>query len=313
MASGSKKVILAGITANFLIAVAKFVASAFTGSAAMFSEGIHSLVDTGNQALLLYGMGRAARPADKRHPFGYSMELYFWSFVVAILIFAVGAGVSFYEGVEKVLHPVAVHDPTVNYIVLAVAFVIEGFAWWVAFKEFNRARGDRGMFEAIRKTKDPAVMAVLLEDSAAMIGLMVAFTGIFLGQVLNMPVLDGMASIGIGVVLTVAAIILAIETKGLLIGESADMSMVESVRTLVLSHPQVTDVNEALSMHLGPEDILMTMSLDFSSDATADDVEEAVSRMETAIKEKHPQIRRVFIEAQSIAAHHQAVEVGQGA
>ena len=310
MASGSKKVILAGITANFLIAVAKFVASAVTGSAAMFSEGIHSLVDTGNQALLLFGMGRAARPADKRHPFGYSMELYFWSFVVAILIFAVGAGVSFYEGVEKVLHPVAVHDPTVNYIVLGVAFVIEGAAWWVAFKEFNRVRGDRGMFEAIRKTKDPAVMAVLLEDSAAMIGLIVAFTGIFLGQLLDMPVLDGAASIGIGMVLTVAAVILAIETKGLLIGESADMKMVEGVKALALSHPQVTDVNEALTMHLGPEDILLTMSLDFSGDASADDVEEAVSKMEVAIKEIHPEIRRVFIEAQSIAAHHHALEAG---
>ena len=304
MASGSKKVILAGVTANFLIAIAKFVASGITGSAAMFSEGIHSAVDTGNQLLLLYGLGRSSRPADDKHPFGYSMELYFWSFVVAILIFAVGAGVSIYEGVHKVMDPHVITDPTTNYIVLGIAFVIEGFAWWVAFKEFNRLRGDKGMFEAIRTTKDPAVMAVLLEDTAAMLGLMIAFVGIYLGQILNMPMLDGLASIGIGVILAVVATILAVETKALLIGESADQGLIQHVRGLANDNANVDSINEVLTMHLGPEDILLNLSLDFRSGLSTDEVEHTVSELESRIKGDHPEVRRIFIEAQSFMAHN---------
>lgn len=222
MAAGSKKVIIAALVGNALIAVTKFGAAAFTGSSAMFSEGIHSAVDTGNQTLLLYGLKRAARPADKRHPFGYGREIYFWAFVVAILIFAVGAGVSFYEGVHKLSDPHPLENAYVNYIVLGLAMIFEAVAWWVAFKEFKAGKGKYGYLQAIQVSKDPSIFTVLLEDTAAMLGLIVAFVGILLGQLLDIPELDGVASMVIGLILALAAIVLAYETKGLLIGEGAD-------------------------------------------------------------------------------------------
>ncbi|MGI9451618.1 MAG: cation diffusion facilitator family transporter, partial [Geminicoccaceae bacterium] len=218
-ASSSKTVIYAALIGNGLIAITKFIAAAFTGSAAMLSEAVHSVVDTGNQGLLLYGIKRSNRPPDDRHPFGYGMELYFWAFVVAILIFAGGAGISIYHGVEKILHPHPVENAYVNYIVLALAMVFEAFAWWVAFRAFQVAKGKLGYFEAVRRSKDPALFTVLFEDSAAMLGLIVAMVGIALGQWLDMPILDGVASVLIGVILAVTAALLAYEAKGLLIGE----------------------------------------------------------------------------------------------
>ena len=199
MASGSKKVVYAALAGNALISVTKFFAASVTGSSAMFSEGIHSLVDTGNQGLLLFGMHRANRPADAKHPFGYASEIYFWAFVVAILIFAVGAGVSIYEGVQKVIDPHEISDPMINYIVLALAMVFEGAAWWVAYKEFASTKGKRGIFKAVRDSKDPTVFTVLFEDTAAIFGLIVAFAGIYFSQKLGLPWLDGAASITIGV------------------------------------------------------------------------------------------------------------------
>ena len=302
-ASGSTKVVIAALVGNGLISVTKFAASMYTGSSAMMSEGIHSVVDTCNQALLLYGIHRSNRPADKIHPFGYAREIYFWAFIVAVLIFAVGSGVSVYEGVHKLLKPTPVNDAFVNYIVLGVAFVFEAGAWWMALREFTRVKGALGFFEAVRRSKDPALFTVLFEDTAAMAGIVVAFTGIWLGQVTGLVWMDGAASIVIGVILAIVAALLAYECKGLLVGESASEEVVESLRTLIESHSADTTVNEFLTMQLGPDDVLVTISLDFSGSLSADDVERHVSEMESKIKTAHPEVKRVFIEAQSFAGH----------
>jgi cation diffusion facilitator family transporter len=302
-AHGSKKVIYAALAGNALIAITKFVAAGITGSSAMLSEGIHSLVDTGNQGLLLYGLNRSKKPSDKSHPFGYGMELYFWSFVVAILIFAVGAGVSMYEGVEKILHPHPVTSPYINYIVLGLAFVFEAGAWWVALKEFRQSKGRYSYLQAIHRSKNPAIFTVLFEDTAAMLGLVVAFAGIALGQLTDAAWLDGAASIVIGVILAVTAAILAYESKGLLVGEATHPETLDSIRGIIHDQAGIERVNELLTMHLGPEDILLTMSLDFANHLTADEVEVAINRLEAAIKAAHPAVKRLFIEAQSWTSH----------
>lgn len=295
--------VIAALVGNAAIAVSKFAAAAHTGSSAMLSEAIHSLVDTGNQALILHGIKRSQKPADENHPFGYGMELYFWSFVVAILIFAVGAGISLYEGVEKIREPHAVSSPYVNYAVLGVAMIFEAAAWAVAFREFRLRKGHLGFFAAIHESKDPAVFTVLMEDTAAMLGLIVAFAGIALGQALDMPVLDGVASVVIGIILALVAVILSVECKGLLIGESARSSTVQGIRALVLSRDGIDAVNELLTMHLGPKDILVTLSLDFSPRLSSDNVEALISEMESEIKASYPEATRVFIEAQSLCGH----------
>ena len=302
MASGSKKVIFAALAGNLLIAITKFIAAAFTGSSAMMSEGIHSAVDTGNQGLLLYGMKRAARPADMRHPFGYGMELYFWAFVVAILIFALGSGISIYEGIHKVQHPQAIDDAWVNYVVLGLAMVFEGLATSIAFKEFYRSKGRYSFVQALRRSKNPAIFTVLFEDSAAMLGLLIAFLGLLGAEWLNMPVLDGVASILIGVVLAITAIFLAYETKGLLIGESANPETIEQLTAIITAQPGVTKLNHLLTMHLGPDDLLLNLSLDFDDHLSAADVEQLVATLDVAIKHSVPAVQRVFVEARSLAA-----------
>ena len=302
----SKKVIYAALAGNALIAATKFGAAAFTGSSAMLSEAVHSLVDTGNQGLLLYGLRRARRPADVAHPFGYGMELYFWTFVVAIMIFGLGAGVSVYEGLHKVWAPQPVTNPIVNYVVLTVAMVFEAAAWAIAFRQFRQTKGRRGWLEAVRRSKDPTVFTVLFEDSAAILGLIVALVGIALGQWLDMPALDGAASIVIGVILAVTAALLAYECKGLLIGEGASREVVGGVRNILGGEAAIIAVNEVLTMHLGPQDVLLNLSVDFGAPYSADDVEAAISRLETRIKESYPEVTRVFIEAQSRRAHLQS-------
>lgn len=305
--ASSKKVILAALVANAMISCAKFAASIYTGSSAMLSEAIHSLVDTGNQGLLLYGGKRAARPADAQHPFGYGMELYFWSFVVAILIFAGGAGVSLYEGIEKIQHPTPVSNVYINYIVLGLALVFEAFAWIVAYREFRRTDEGHGFVSAVRRSKDPALFTVLFEDTAAVLGLLIAFVGVYLSDALNMPILDGIASVGIGIVLAITAALLAFECKGLLIGEAALPSVVQGVKTIVAADQRIKQTNEVLTLHFGPVDVLLNLSLDFVDDIDANDVERAISELEVRIKEQFPEITRVFIEAQSRAGHQRAL------
>lgn len=299
MASGSTKVIIAALIGNALIALTKFGAAAYTGSSAMLAEGVHSVVDTGNQILLLHGLKQSRKPPDELFPFGHGKEIYFWSFVVAILIFAVGAGVSLYEGVLRVITPHPVENVFINYIVLGFAMLFEGGAWYFAFKEFGRVKGSRGYIDAVQRGKDPTFFVVLFEDSAAMLGLSVAFLGVWLGDVTGIAVFDGIASIIIGLILGGAAAWLAYETKGLLIGERANREVVNGIRRLVRAQPPVRHVNEVLTMHMGPEFILVNISVDFADDMRAGEMEDAVAHMDHQIKANFPNVKRVFVEAEA--------------
>lgn len=301
MASGSKKVIFAALAGNTLIAVTKFIAAFFTGSSAMLSEAIHSLVDTGNQGLLLYGMKQAKRPADKEFPFGHGKEIYFWSFIVAILIFALGGGISVYEGIHHILHPQPPTNPLINYLVLGLAIVFEGAAWIFALREFRHTKGDNGYIRAINQTKDPSILVVLFEDSAALLGLLVALIGITLTHLTGNMLFDGAASVIIGCLLIGTSIWLARETKGLLIGESADPQIVAGINEMVQQSPIVDGVNEVLTMHMGPDFILVTMSVDFVDSASADMVERQIGSLDLEIKERFPRVKRVFIEAEKMS------------
>lgn len=308
MAAGqSTRVVVIAFAGNALIAVSKLVASAITGSSAMFAEGVHSIVDSGNQLLLLYGMKRAVRPADDRHPFGYGKEVYFWSFVVAILLFSIGAGVSMYHGIEKILHPHPVENPLINFIVIGLAVVFEGYALHAAVKEMNARRGDEGVMSWIKRSKDAPLVVVLLEDTGALIGLLIAGLALLGALVFDMPVLDGVASVLIGILLALAAVVLAIETKGLLIGEAADPEVQKGIEIILANDNRILAINEILTMHMGPEDVFCALSVDFRDDESSIDVESSISDLEATIKARFPQIKRVFIEAQSVFGHMRAL------
>ena len=298
MASGSKKVIYAALIGNGLISITKFIAASITGSSAMVSEGIHSLVDTGNQMLLLLGLKKSKKPASENFPFGHGKEVYFWSFVVAILIFALGSGISMYEGIQHIMHPADLSDPTINYIVLILAFIFEGFALYFAIKEFNKARGKVRTLQAVADGKDPTLFVVLFEDTAAMCGLLVAFIGIFLAQITGNAVWDGIASVVIGLILGGTAIWLARETKGLLIGEAANPNIVSSITQFLSAHPSIDHVNEVLTLHMGPEFILVTISADFKDTLSVRQMENDIHAIVHQIKTDHPLVKRVFIEAE---------------
>ncbi len=301
---------MAAMIGNALIAITKMIASAITGSSAMLSEAVHSIVDTVNQALLLWGIRRSSRPADERHPFGYGMELYFWTFVVAILIFAIGAGVSLYEGISKFNQPKEVKHIHINYIVLGFAMIFEGFAWSIAFREFRKRKGKLGYLKAVQVSKDPTVFTVLFEDSAAMLGLLAAFVGLLLTQWSGDPVYDALASIVIGLILSLTAMLLAYESKGLLIGEAASREVISSIQEIVKQRPEVLSINEILTMHMGPEDVLLNISLDFHDYdyINAGVVERVITQLEIQIRKKHPEISRIFIEAQNRIAHLKNLE-----
>ncbi len=306
MAEESRTAIFAALGANLAIAVSKFVAASFTGSSAMLSEGIHSVVDTGNQGLLLLGIRQSRKPADEAHPFGYGKELYFWTLIVAILIFAVGGGMSFYEGVAHLRHPAPITDPTWNYAVLGAAIVFEGISWTVAMRAFGKQRGDKSTWRAIHTSKDPTLFTVLLEDTAAMLGLIVALVGIYLGHRLGNPYFDGGASLVIGVILAAVAIILAVETKGLLIGEGADPIVRKAIRAIAAADADVDEALPPLTMHFGPHEILLALNLRFRSELSANDVAAAVDRLEARIRAEHPDIRRIFVEAKAVTGGERA-------
>lgn len=306
MAGSSKKAIYAAMIGNSLIAVTKFVAASITGSAAMISEGIHSLVDTGNQVLLLFGLKRAAQPPSKDFPFGHGKEIYFWSFVVAILIFALGAGISLYKGYQHVLHAEPLTNVTINYIVLAAAILFEAGAFYVAYKEFAKEKGELGLLEAVRRGKDPSLFVVLFEDGAAMLGLLVALAGIALAQATGNPVFDGLASMVIGLILAGTAFWLAYETKSLLIGEAASSWLVEDVRDLLGAQSDIKTVNEVATLHMGPDFVLAAISVDFADGMSADDLENRVTELTGLIKQIDPSVRRVFIEAERRIDHGKA-------
>ncbi|MCF8031959.1 MAG: cation diffusion facilitator family transporter [Desulfarculaceae bacterium] len=299
MTSSSKFIIHAALAGNLLVAVTKFVAAYFTRSSAMISEGIHSLVDTGNQVLLLWGLKQAERPPEPDFPFGHGKEVYFWSFVVAVLIFAVGAGVSLYEGVLHILEPAPIENILVNYIVLVCAMVFEGFAWFFAMRQLKQTKGDNGYFQAVRKGKDPTLFVVVFEDSAAMLGLLVALAGNLLYELTGNPYFDGGASIVIGLLLGATAIWLAYETKGLLIGERAARHVISGITAVLAAHPVVSHVNEVLTMHLGPEDILANISVDFDDAANGAQIEKALAELEAGITARHPEVKKIYIKGQA--------------
>lgn len=308
MAAGAKGVIYAALLGNAAIAATKFGASLFTGSSAMLSEAIHSLVDTGNQVLLLFGLRRSGRKPTEEHPFGYGLQLYFWAFVVAIIIFGLGGGLSIWEGIEKIRDPHPIESAWVNYIVLGIAMLIEGGVWRVAFREFSKTKGRKTWIGAVRASKDPMVFTVLFEDTAAMLGLFAALIGIFLAQMLDMPVLDGVASVIIGLILIVTASFLAFEVQGLLTGESARPSVRRRLREIAESVEGVVAINELLTMHFGPSNILVAMSVDFDDDLPAGEVERMVTYMELEMRSEFPAVKRIFIEAQSMSQHRELAD-----
>jgi cation diffusion facilitator family transporter len=298
--AGNRLVVYAALAGNLLIAVTKFVAAAWTGSSAMLSEGVHSLVDTGNEVLLLYGLHRAGRPPDAAHPLGHGRELYFWSLVVAVLIFAIGAGVSAYEGVMHILEPVAMEDPTANYVVLGLSAIFEGVSWTVALREFNRQKGDKvGYIEAITKSKDPTTFTVLIEDSVALIGLAIAFAGILAAHLFERPELDGAGSVGIGVILAATAIFLARESKNLLIGEPALPEVREAIMTIAAADKAIRRANGVITMQLGPEQVVAALSAEFADHISVDEIEQCVERLEAAIRQKYPEVTTLFVKPQA--------------
>ncbi|MET0371667.1 MAG: cation diffusion facilitator family transporter [Sphingobium sp.] len=288
-------VLYGALIANVGIAIAKFGAAAITGSSSMLTEGVHSLVDSGNQMLLLYGQARAKTPADAAHPFGYGRELYFWSFVVAILIFAVGAGVSIYEGWAHIAEPEPLRDPLVNYVVLAIAMALEGTSWAIAVREFNGARAGRSWWESIRRSKDPAGFIVLFEDSAALIGLVIAGVGVWASHHYADPRIDGAASIAIGCVLAGVAVLLAREAKGLLIGEGADPALIETVWRLLDDRPEITAVNHVRTIHTAPDAVFVAISADFDDSLPMGRAESLIEEMERAMKVAIPTLTSIYI------------------
>lgn len=299
--SNSRLAILGALASNVAIAVVKFIAAGITGSSAMISEGIHSLVDSANTALLLFGLKRSNRAPDPQHPFGYGKELYFWTLVVATSLFAIGGGMSIYEGIEHMQHPEPLTDPLWNYIVLACGLVFSIFSFVVAYKEFKKSNEGKSVWRAIKDSKDPGTFAILFEDTADILGMFVAFLGVYFGHALDNPYIDGAASIVIGLILCVTSFMLAYETKGLLIGESADPAVLKKITELTLKDPAVEYVKPPLTMHIGASSILLALGINFKKDLTAEQVAEAIDRIEVSIRTNYPDVKRIYIEAKSIA------------
>ncbi len=297
--SGSKLLIYTAIAANLAIAIAKFVAAGFSGSSAMVSEGIHSLVDTGNGGLLLLGIYKSKKPADDNHPFGHGKEIYFWSLIVAILIFSIGGGMSMYKGISHISEPAPLTDPFWSYVVLGIAFLFEGAALFFALKNFKKQKGNNGYWKAIKLSKDPASFAVILEDTAALLGLLVAFAGLFLGHYFNDARYDAYASVAIGFLLAMIAALLAKESKGLLIGEGANSEMSDDILNIVHADESVDKAKKPLTMYFGPYDVFLAIDIRFKKNQSSLEIEKAVCRLEKDIRSSHPIIKRIFIEMSS--------------
>lgn len=290
---------VAALLGNLAVAVTKLGAAAITGSAAMFAEAVHSVVDTGNEVLLLYGYRQAAKRPDAMHPFGYGREIYFWSFIVALLIFGLGAGVAIYQGVRHVMAPEPSDNLIVSYVVLGLAFVFEGMSWRVAYRNFRAARQQSDFWHGFRSSKDSPAFVVLFEDSAALVGIVIALIGIFLADVLNAPVIDGIASICIGLVLAGTATMLAIESKSLLLGETITPELAAAVSAIAVAQPQVRSVNGVLGSHLAPEQVLLSLSLEFEDDLVTQEIERCVTAIESEVQQLHPQVVALFVKPQS--------------
>lgn len=299
MASSNTLVIYAALAGDLAVAITKFVAAGLTGSSSMLSEGVHSLVDSSTQVVLLYGQHRARRQPDRGHPFGHGREVYFWSFIVSLLIFALGAGVSGYEGIVHIVKPTEIESFRVNYVVLALSFLFDGASWIVAFREFNRARGDRGFLEAARRSKDPTGFMTLFEDSASVIGVAIAALGSLAVQLTGLAWLDGMASVLIAVLLGMTGLFLARESKGLLLGEQADEGLMASILDLTREQPSIDDANGLYTVQMAPDQILAALSLEFEDGLTTQDIERTVERLETSIRARHPDVVALFVKPQT--------------
>jgi cation diffusion facilitator family transporter len=299
---GSRRAVVFAIAANVAIAVLKFVAAAVTGSAAMLAEGIHSVVDTGDGALLYVGIARARLPPDEQHPFGHGKEVYFWTLVVAVLVFAVGGGMSMYEGITHLVHGQPLARVGWSYAVLAGSALFEGTSWAVAWRQFARERRGRGVWRALETSKDPTTFSVLLEDSAALIGLLAAFVGVSLGHAFHSSVPDALASLVIGAVLMATAIVLARATLRLLVGESADRELLDGIRQLVCADPAVERVGRVLAVHFGPDDVVAQLQLFFGPSLTAEEVARAIDRLQRELRQRFPMLKSISVEAESFAA-----------
>lgn len=296
----SKTSIYAAIAGNLLIAATKAVAAFFTGSSAMLSEAIHSFVDTGNGVLMLYGIRQSKKPADETHQFGYGRELYFWSLIVAISVFAVGGGVSVYEGVSHLRRPTAMENPVWNYAVLAISFVFESISWYFGWRAFGLNRKKGTILEGIRASKDPTTFSVLLEDSTALIGLIIAFCGILLGQLTGIPYFDGIASILIGLLLCLVAWLMGYETKELIIGEAVDEETHKGICRIVEAEPNVEKMLKALTIYVGPQNVSLMLELLYTKDVSAIEIGETIRRIERDVRAKYPIITRIFYAAGSL-------------
>lgn len=297
--TGSRLVVYVALVGNLAIAVAKFIAAWLSGSSAMLSEGVHSLVDTINEVLLLHGLHRADRKPDTTHPFGYGRELYFWSFIVALLVFAAGAGVSAYEGIHHIRHPEPATNHLVSYAVLGVSVLFEGSSWWIALREFRATKGPLGYFQAFRRSKDPSTFTVLLEDSAALLGLGFALAGLVAAQLLDMPILDGVASLCIAAVLAVTAFLLARETKGLLVGEPAHPSIARRILAVANADADLRRANGVTTMQMGPRQVVAMLSAEFEDDRTTPQIEACITRIEQVVKDEYPELTALFIKPQT--------------
>ena len=295
-AQGSKISIYGAILANVAIAVSKFFAASYTGSSAMVSEGIHSLVDTSNGLLLLLGIKRSKREADKSHPFGYGMEIYFWSFVVAILIFALGGGIAIYEGIHHIISPVEVENITVNYWVLSIAILFEGTSLIVALKEFKKENGKFGLIKSMKRSKDSSSFTIIIEEVGAILGLVVALIGLFIGDYFEWPFADGVASIIIGSILTAMAFFLAMETKGLLIGESMDEESVKMLNNILLANSTIEEFGPIRTVHFGPTGVMVGVDVHFKETYSLVDIEVEIVNIEKEFKKMLPVVKHIFIE-----------------
>jgi len=289
------------IVSNIIIAIFKFIVAFLTGSSAMLSEGIHSTADTGNQLLLLLGLRQSHNPPDEAHPFGHGQELYFWSLIVAIILFSAGGGMSIYEGVTHLEHQTELRNPAWNYSVLGFAFIVEGISWSIALRELLKRKGaDESFWQGLRSSKDPSIFIVFGEDTAALTGLIVAFLGVFLGHQLDTHFPDAIASLVIGLILALVAIFLAFESKSLLVGEAANPKIVAGIRKLVLKHPAVEKIRHPLTMHFGPDEILLSLDVQFQPHLQASRLVKVIDELEMQIHKKYPNISRIFIEVEGL-------------
>jgi len=298
----STKAVVAALIGNAAIAAMKFTAAAITGSSAMLSEAVHSSVDTGNQALLWYGLKRSKRPPDERHPFGHGKELYFWSLVVAISFFGVGGGVSVVEGILHLQHPNPITDPLWNYAVLGGAFLFEAISFVYGWIQFRKAKGEASAWTAIRRGKDPSLFTVIIEDSMALVGLVIAFIAVYLGHALDNPSIDGTGSVLIGLLLMTAAGLLINESRGLLVGETAEPSVVAEIERIVMEDPGVTSVQPPLTLQMGPRNVLLTLDVEFARELSAEEIRRIIDGIERRIVERYPEVTHVFVEASAVAA-----------